>query len=281
MRLGSREFDLEHHVYVMGILNVTPDSFSDGGRFDRPEEALRQVERMVREGADLIDVGGESTRPGHVQISDQEEIDRVAPVIERIRREFDVPVSVDTYKSGVAKAALEAGAHMVNDIWGLKYDPNMAGVIASHDAACCLMHNRTQAEYQDLIPDMLTDLQESIDLARQAGIGDDKIILDPGVCFAKSYENNLEAIARVSELRSLGFPVLLATSRKSFIGNTLNLPVDQRLEGTLATTVLAVLEGCCFVRVHDVLENKRIIAMTEAIRAHQRKESENGAGGQA
>jgi dihydropteroate synthase len=265
MKIGNREFDIKNKTYIMGILNVTPDSFSDGGRFNEVDSALFHVSEMIRDGADIIDVGGESTRPGYTVISEEEEIERVVPVIERITAEFDVPVSIDTYKSGVAKAALDAGAVLVNDIWGLKKDPKMADVIAARDAVCCLMHNRQNTDYSDFVTDVITDLNESVKLAETAGISREKIIIDPGVGFAKSYEQNLQVINNVDKLCELGFPVLLATSRKSVIGLTLDLPKDQRLEGTLATTVMAVMKGCSFVRVHDIEANKRVIRMTEAI----------------
>ena len=265
MRIGSREFDTEHQTYVMGILNVTPDSFSDGGRYNRMDAALFHAEEMIKEGADLIDVGGESTRPGYTVIPDQEETERVAPVIEALTGRFDVPVSVDTYKSSVAEAAVAAGASLINDIWGLKADPDMASVAARTGAACCLMHNRKEANYQDFRKELISDLQECVELARSAGIPDDRIILDPGVGFGKTYEMNLQAIAHLEEVRAMGFPVLLGTSRKSVIGRTLDLPADQRLEGTLVTTVLGVQQGCAFIRVHEVKENKRAVQMTKAI----------------
>lgn len=265
MKIGNREFDVNSKTYIMGILNVTPDSFSDGGRFNEVESALFHVEEMIHEGADIIDVGGESTRPGYTVISEDEEIERVVPVIERITAEFDVPVSIDTYKSRVAEAALNAGAVLVNDIWGLKKDRKMADVIAAANAACCLMHNRENTDYIDFVNDVITDLGDSVKLAETAGISREKIILDPGVGFAKSYEQNLEIIKNVDRLRELELPVLLATSRKSVIGLTLDLPSDQRLEGTLATTVMGVMKGCSFVRVHDIKENKRAILMTEAV----------------
>ncbi|MBS6195843.1 MAG: dihydropteroate synthase [Clostridiales bacterium] len=265
MKIGNREFDTERHTYIMGILNVTPDSFSDGGRFNCLDAALRHAEEMVQEGADILDIGGESTRPGYTLLSDEEEISRVLPVIEAVKSRFDIPVSIDTYKGNVAEAALQAGIDLVNDIWGFQYDKKTAQVTAKYQAACCLMHNRKEAVYGDFMADLLTDLEESVRIARAAGVSDDKIMLDPGVGFAKSYEQNLAAIHHVEKLRELGFPVLLGTSRKSVIGLTLDLPSDQRLEGTLATTVMAVMKGCSFVRVHDVKENKRIIRMTEAI----------------
>ena len=265
MRIGSRDFATSGHTYIMGILNVTPDSFSDGGKFNQMDAALKHAEEMIADGAAILDIGGESTRPGYTKISDEEEISRVVPVIEAVKKEFDIPISVDTYKSGVAKVAAEAGADLINDIWGLKYDDHMADVIAKSGLACCLMHNRDNAEYQNFMEDMKQDLRETIALAKAAGIEDDKIILDPGVGFAKSYENNLEVIRRLKEFNELKYPVLLGTSRKSVIGLTLDLPAAERVEGTLVTTVMAVEADCMFVRVHDVKENYRAIQMTEAI----------------
>lgn len=266
MRIGNREFDTEHHCYIMGILNVTPDSFSDGGRFKEMDRALFQVEKMLREGMDILDIGGESTRLGHTEVSAEEEMERVLPVIERIKSGFDIPVSLDTYKSVVAKAGILAGADMINDIWGLKYDAEMAAVIAEAKVCCCLMHNRRDAVYGSLITDVINDLRESVRLAKTAGIGEDKIILDPGIGFGKDREQNLEMIAGLDRLHTLGYPLLLGCSRKSVIGLTLDLPVDQRLEGTLVTTVFGVLKGCSFIRVHDVKENQRAVKMTEAIK---------------
>lgn len=265
MRIGSRDFATTGHTYIMGILNVTPDSFSDGGKFNQIDAALKHAEEMIRDGADVIDIGGESTRPGYTKISDEEETDRVVPVIEAVKKEFGIPISVDTYKSGVAEAAAQAGADLINDIWGLKYDARMAEVIAKSGLACCLMHNRDNTEYRNFMEDVKQDLRETIVLAKAAKIADDKIILDPGVGFAKSYENNLEVIRRLKEFNELKYPVLLGTSRKSVIGLALDLPAAERVEGTIVTTVMAVEAGCMFVRVHDVKENHRAIQMAEAI----------------
>ena len=265
MKKGKKIFDTEHRVYIMGILNVTPDSFSDGGRYLSMDSALFHAQEMVDDGADISDVGGESTRPGHVMISEEEEICRTAEVIENLKKNFDVPVSIDTYKSRVAKVALAAGADLVNDIWGLKYDKDMAKVIAESGAACCLMHNRKEAVYSELVADVCADLAESVRLAEIAGIGKERIMLDPGIGFGKTYEMNLEMLRRLGELKSMGYPILLGASRKSVIGLTLDLVPEERLEGTLATTVVAVMNGCSFVRVHDVKENLRAVRMTEAI----------------
>lgn len=265
MQIGNMNFEIGQHTYVMGILNITPDSFSDGGRYNNLDSALFRVEEMLKEGADIIDIGGESTRPGYEVISADEEITRVVPVIKQIKERFDVPVSLDTYKLDVAKAGIEAGADLINDIWGLKADDKMAEVIAKADIPCCLMHNRKEAVYDDYIQDVLADLEESLIIARNAGISNDKIILDPGIGFAKTYEQNLELLNKLEILHSFGYPVLLGTSRKSVIGLTLNLPAEERVAGTLATTVLGVMKGCSFVRVHDIKENVQAIKMAEAI----------------
>lgn len=265
MKIGTRDFDIEHMTYIMGILNMTPDSFSDGGKFNQMDAALFHVEEMIKEGASIIDVGGESTRPGYTRISDEEEIQRVTPIIKEIKKRFDIPISIDTYKSKVAVAAVESGADLINDIWGLKADSEMARVVADFGVACCLMHNRVNTDYSDFMEDMLKDLKESITLAKKAGISDDKIILDPGVGFAKSYEQNLIAIQQVGRLKELGYPVLLGTSRKSVVGLTLDTDKKERVEGTLVTSVFGVQQGCAFLRVHDVKENLRAVNMTRAI----------------
>ena len=265
MKIGNREFDVKNETYIMGILNVTPDSFSDGGKFNNLDAALHHAEEMIKEGTDIVDIGGESTRPGHIVISEEEEIARVVPIVEAVKAHFDVPVSIDTYKGNVAEAALQAGADLVNDIWGLKYDEKMAEVIAKYHAACCLMHNREKAEYEEFQKDFIEDMKECVRLAKEAGIADEKIILDPGVGFGKTYEMNLEIIAHLEILQELGYPVLLGTSRKSVIGLTLDLPVDQREEGTMVTTVYGVQKGSAFVRVHDVEKNLRAIKMTKAL----------------
>lgn len=269
MKIGNRVFDTENHTYIMGILNVTPDSFSDGGKWNSLDAAVAHAGEMIEQGADIIDIGGESTRPGHIQISEQEEIDRVVPMIKAIKAKYDIPVSIDTYKANVADAALAAGADLVNDIWGFLYDEKMAEVCKKHDAACCLMHNRNEAVYDNFIEDMKADLQKCVDAAKNAGIEDDKIMLDPGVGFGKNLEMNLLTMKHLEDFKAWGYPVLLGTSRKSMIGLTLDLPSDQREEGTIATTVMAVMAGYGFVRVHDVEKNARAIKMTEAILKQQ------------
>lgn len=265
MKIGTKEFDLENELYVMGILNVTPDSFSDGGRYNDLDHALQQAERMVEEGASILDVGGESTRPNHIKISSEEEIERVCPVIEALKQRFDVPVSLDTYKSDVAVAGIEAGADLLNDIWGLKWDGTMAKVIADAGIACCLMHNRRENVYNDLVEDVLNDLRECVDLALAAGIAQDKIMLDPGIGFAKDLDQNLSVMKHIGRIKELGYPILLGTSRKSMIGLTLDLPVSEREEGTLATSIIGLMEGCSVFRVHDVKTNMRGLRMAQAI----------------
>ena len=237
MIIGERIFEFDKHTYVMGILNVTPDSFSDG----------------------------ESTRPGYTVVSEDEEIERVVPVITRIKKETDIPISIDTYKSDVASAALSAGADLVNDIWGLKHDSYMAEVIAKYKVPCCIMHNRKDTDYTDFLQDVVSDLQDSLRIAKVAGISDDKIIIDPGIGFAKNYEQNLLMIKNIDILKEFNLPIMLAASRKSVIGLTLNLPVEERLEGTLATTIYGALNGAGIVRVHDVKENVRALRMLRAI----------------
>lgn len=267
MRIGNREFDVANHTYIMGILNVTPDSFSDGGKFQSYDLAMAHAEQLIADGADILDIGGESTRPGHVQISTQEEIERVVPILEAAKKNFDIPVSIDTYKSEVAKEALKAGADLVNDIWGFQYDDKMANLVKQYDAACCLMHNKSEPLYSDFLKDMYTEMEECVRTAKEAGIADDKIMLDPGIGFGKTYEMNLDVMKHLDMFQSLGYPLLLGTSRKSMIGLTLDLPADEREEGTLVTTVMAVQNRYGFVRVHDVKKNIRAIKMTEAILA--------------
>ncbi len=276
LMIGKKQFKRQGHTYVMGILNVTPDSFSDGGSYPELSDALYRVEQMMKEGAELIDVGGESTRPGtrpgYIQITDEEEIARTCPVIEAIKKNFDVPVSLDTYKSEVAKAGVQAGMDLFNDIWGLQYDPKMAKIIAQSGLPCVLMHNRKEKMGDEIkaTPELEAMFREDfgriLTIAEEAGIDREKIILDPGVGFAKSYEQNLWVINHLPFFQEMGYPVLLGTSRKSVVGLTLDLPVNERVEGTLATTAFAVECGCCMVRVHDVRENVRFIRMMEAIR---------------
>lgn len=265
MIIGNKNFEIGKRTYVMGILNVTPDSFSDGGKFNHMDTALFHAKELIDQGADIIDVGGESTRPNHVMVEADEELERVIPVISALHREFDIPISVDTYKAVVAKEAVAAGAHLINDVWGFQKDPNMAKVAAELGVPCCLMHNREKAVYQNYLQDVIADLKECVAIALDAGVKSENIMIDPGIGFAKSYEQNLELMNHLELLKELGYPVLLGTSRKSVIGNTLNLPPQERVEGTLATTVVGIMKGCDFIRVHDVVQNKRACLMTDAI----------------
>lgn len=265
MFIGNKEFKLGERTYIMGILNVTPDSFSDGGSFNNIEKAIQRAKIMIKEGADIIDIGGESTRPGGEFVTEEEELKRVVPVIERLSKEIDIPISIDTYKSRVAEEAIKAGAALINDVWGFKKDKEMAKVAAKYEVAVCLMHNKEDKNYINIMEDMKSELMESVNIAKAAGVKDERIILDPGIGFAKTYEDNLMVMNNLEILNELGYPVLLATSRKSMIGLTLNLPVNERVEGTLATTTIGILKGCDFVRIHDIKENKRCALMTDAI----------------
>lgn len=264
MIIGNQEF-FDNKTYVMGILNVTPDSFSDGGKYTFMDEAIRHAIKMQEDGASIIDVGGESTRPGYTPVDCEEEIDRVCPVIERLKKEISIPVSLDTYKSQVASAGISAGADFINDIWGFKKDPDMASVVFKSGLPCCLMHNRDNCTRFNFWEEYITELKESVEIGLNAGISPEKIVLDPGVGFGKTYEENLIVIQRLNELKALGYPILLGTSNKSVIGLTLNLPVEERVEGTIATSVVGAMKGCNFIRVHDVKANVRAIQMVEAI----------------
>lgn len=262
---GRHVLPLGERTLVMGILNVTPDSFSDGGKFVDLDQALRQARAMVEAGADLIDIGGESTRPGAVAVDAAEELERVLPVIRALSQELPVPLSIDTYKAEVAEQAVLAGAHIINDVWGAKRDRRMAEVAARHRVPIILMHNREDTDYHDFFADYIRDLRESVDIALAAGVAPKNIVLDPGIGFVKSLEQNLETMRRLDDLVALGYPVLLATSRKRMIGHVLDLPVEERVEGTAATVALGVVKGCHMVRVHDVKEMKRVAKMMDAM----------------
>jgi dihydropteroate synthase len=259
------QLELGRRTLIMGILNVTPDSFSDGGRFDEVEAAVERAKQMEAEGADIIDIGGESTRPGHEGIPLEEELRRVIPMVVAVRNAVKLPISVDTYKAETARQSLEAGAHIINDIWGFKKDPAMAAVAADYGCPVLLMHNRAARDYSDFVPDVLADLSASVDKARAAGVAEDHIWLDPGIGFAKDYDENIRLMGHLDEVFRLGYPVLLGTSRKSFIRRALDVGVDEAVEGTAATVVLGITQGCQIVRVHDVKEMKRVAAMTDAI----------------
>ena len=267
-RIGARDFTWGARTYVMGIVNVTPDSFSGDGVMDL-ETAVTQARQMEQDGADLVDIGGESTRPetwAGPGVSAEEELSRVIPVVERVAAAVAVPVSIDTYKAQVAERALAAGATLVNDVWGLRRDPAMAGAVALAGTPVILMHNKPGGGYRDLIGEIAQSLLESVEVGRAAGIRDDRIILDPGIGFGKTREENLEIIRRLPELRQLGFPLLIGPSRKSFIGKTLDLPAGERLEGTAAAVALSIAGGADIVRVHDVKAMVRVARMADAIR---------------
>lgn len=263
--LNNIELDFKKETFVMGILNVTPDSFSDGGKYNTVDAAVAQAKKMVEEGAKIIDVGGESTRPGYVRISDEEEIARIVPVIKALVKEVNAVISVDTYKSSVAQAAITAGAHIINDIWGAKLDPLIANVAAEMNVPIILMHNRKEKQYNNYFEDFLGDIQESINIVKAAGVPDQHIILDPGIGFVKNLQQSIETMQRLDELVALGYPVLLATSRKRLIGTVLNLPINERVEGTAATCAYGVMKGCHIVRVHDVKEVARTVKMIDAL----------------
>ena len=284
LTIGSSEFVWGSQTYVMGIINVTPDSFSGDGLIrDRwwVKRAVEQGRRYAQEGAHILDVGGESTRPGADQVTADVEMERVLPVIEALADETDLPISIDTYKADVAEAALDAGAHLVNDVWGLRMDPAMAGLCARRNVPVVVMHNRSHPRnavqearlggrylgtvYDDLLVDVRNELQVSINLAKAAGIPDNHIIIDPGIGFGKTVEQNLSLLHNLDAFRALGYPILLGPSNKSFIGYTLNLPPDDRMEGTAATVAIGISRGADIVRVHHVKEMSRVARMTDAI----------------
>ncbi len=276
MVIGNKTFK-DTGTYIMGILNVTPDSFYDGGQFDDMDSALYQAEQMMRDGADIIDIGGESTRPGHEPISCDEEMERVIPVLTEIKKRIDIPVSVDTYRSTTAKEAIAAGADMINDIWGLNYagnDVSMADVVGESGVAVCIMHNNTnmykadikdKKAIQDNLSHIISDVRASVDMARAHGIKDEKIIIDPGVGFAKDYAMNMAVMANIDRFVELGYPVLLGASNKSVIGDALDVPVEERLFGTVATSVYAATKGVRFVRVHDIIGNRHAVLMADKL----------------
>ncbi len=251
---------------VMGILNATPDSFSDGGRYEAVEAAVQHAKQMVEDGADVLDIGGESTRPGATYVSAEEEIRRIIPLIKALRKELPHAIlSIDTYKAETARKALEAGAHIINDIWGLKYDPQMAYVAAQFNCPVILSHNRNERNYTDMLTDVVDDLLASVQLAKAAGVKADKIWLDPGIGFAKTYEDNLLVMKHLDQICALGYPVLLGTSRKRFIQQALQVTAQDAVEGTCATVALGIMKGCRMVRVHDVLQVKRTVLMMDAM----------------
>lgn len=263
MKIGNKFFDM-NKTNILGILNITPDSFSDGGNFFCQDKALKRVEQMINQGVDILDIGGESTRPNYTKISEEEEINRVCPIIQKIKNNFDIPISIDTYKAKVAKQAILSGADMINDIWGLKYDDEMIKVLKEFKVPYCLMHNRHNMDYTNFLNDVINDIAESLSMLKD--YPKDLIILDPGIGFAKTYDQNILMLKNLEILHQFNLPILLGTSRKSVIGLTLDLDVENRLEGTLATTALAIEKRCSFVRVHDIQENYRFIKMYETLK---------------
>lgn len=265
IQCGPYSLDFSRKTYIMGILNITPDSFSDGGSYNELDAAVNHARKMVANGADIIDIGGESTRPGHIQVSVEEEIKRVVPIIEAISAEINVPISIDAYRAKTVEAAIKAGAHIINDIWGAKYEPEMAKVAAETGVPIILMHNRDNRNYTHFIRDVIQDIQESIFICKKAGVQDDKIILDPGIGFAKDVELNIEMMRELDKFVGLGYPVLLGTSKKSMIGQIMDLPVEERLEGTGATVCYGIQKGCHIMRVHDVKEISRMAKMMDVL----------------
>jgi dihydropteroate synthase len=265
IQCGPFTLDYQKKTVVMGILNITPDSFSDGGKFNAVDLAVKHADEMVRDGADIIDIGGESTRPGFAAVSVEEELNRVIPIIKAISKQVQVPISIDTYKAEVAKQAIEAGAHIINDVWGAKADDKMAQVAAEYDVPIILMHNRHDRNYSLFIRDVINDLYESITIVKNAGVKDKNIILDPGIGFAKDYQENIQMMQNLDRLTMIGYPVLLGTSKKSMIGQALNLPVNERMEGTGATVCFGIQKGCQIIRVHDIKEMSRMAKMMDAL----------------
>ncbi|MCS5421479.1 MULTISPECIES: dihydropteroate synthase [Psychrilyobacter] len=273
MLINKKKFDFENKTYTMGILNLTPDSFSDGGSYTDLETAIKRAKKMVEEGVDIIDVGAESTRPGAEYIEEEEELRRIVPVVKRLVGEVDVPISIDTYKSRVAEECIKAGAHIINDIKGLKGDPNMAEVIAKYGVPVIIMHiqgnpknMQKNPEYDNIIEDIKGSLGESIDIAVKAGVSPEKIILDPGIGFGKTFENNLEIIKKLCEFKKLEYPILIGASRKGFIGDILGTSPLDRLEGNLAVAVISAYNGASIIRVHEVRETVRALKMTDAVK---------------
>lgn len=259
-------FKYGEKTYIMGILNVTPDSFSDGGSYTDLDLAIKHAKEMVEEGVDIIDVGGESTRPGHKFVSSEEEIKRIVPVIKSLKKEIKIPLSIDTYKSDVAEEALKLGVDMVNDVWGLTYDENMAKVIGKYGASVCIMHNQDGTEYdKDIMESIKEFLENSVNKALKAGIKKENIVLDPGIGFGKTFEQNVEVLKRLNELQDLGYPILLGTSRKSVLGNIVGGEPRERVEATVATTVAGIRDGVDIVRVHDVKENTQAAKIADKL----------------
>ena len=273
MKINNREFDFENKTYTMGILNLTPDSFSDGGSYIDVNLAIKRAKEMVEEGVDIIDVGAESTRPGATYIEEEEELRRLLPIVKRLVKEVDVPISIDTYKAKVAEECIRLGAHIINDIKGLKDDPKMARVIAKYGVSVIIMHIKgtpknmqINPEYGDIIEDIKESLKESIEIAKKAGISSNKIIIDPGIGFGKTFRNNLEIVNKLCEFKKMKYPILIGASRKGFIGEILGTPPLDRVEGNLAVAVISSYNGASIIRVHEVKETVRALKMIDAIK---------------
>ncbi|AGB18059.1 dihydropteroate synthase [Thermoanaerobacterium thermosaccharolyticum] len=264
LKVRDKEIEIGKRTYIMGILNMTPDSFSDGGKYNTLEKGMERALKMIEDGADIIDVGGESSRPGYKPVTAEEELRRINDIVKKLQ-EVNTIVSVDTMKSKVAEESLKNGAHIINDIWGLQRDPDMAKVVADYGAGVVIMHNKDVAEYDDVLKDVISFLEKSIDIALKAGIKEENIMIDPGIGFGKTLEHNLTLMKRLDELKVLGFPILLGTSRKSMIGHVLKLDVNERVEGTAATVAIGISKGADIVRVHDVKEMARVAKMTDAM----------------
>lgn len=266
MSFLGRELEFGNRTLIMGILNLTPDSFSDGGEYVSVDAAVKHAKEMIREGADIIDIGGESSRPGHVRITAEEEIRRVMPVIKRLSQETNAILSLDTIRAQVAEEAVNKGIHIINDIWGFQEDKGMASVAAKYGTAVVLMHNQKGTEYEaDIIEEIKRFLTESVMIAKKAGVRDDRIILDPGLGFGKSFEQNIEVMSRLKEIKDLGYPVLIGASRKSTIGKILDVEPKDRDEGTIAANVIGIAQGMDIIRVHNVLANARAAQVADAI----------------
>lgn len=265
MYIGNTKFDIGERTYIVGIVNFTPDSFYDGGKYNTIDKAIAYAEKLTSEGADIIEIGGESTRPGAIPVEEEEELSRVLPILKELKKHINVPISIDTRRASVAERAICLGASLINDIGCLKKDENMAALCSKYNVTCCIMHNRNNMNYDNFIIDVINDLKESIEIALNAGISHENIIIDPGIGFAKTVAQNVAVMKNLEEFSKLKYPVLLGTSRKSFIGNILDLPQEERLEGTLATTALAISKHCDFIRVHDVKANKRVCMITDEI----------------
>jgi dihydropteroate synthase len=261
----TTHLDFSEKTYIMGILNVTPDSFSDGGSYTTISGAIDRANKMIQEGADIIDVGGESTRPGSSKVSLSDELKRTIPLISKLSKKVKAPISIDTYKAEVAKQAIEAGAQIINDVWGAKADPNMAKVAAHYQVPIILMHNRENKNYANLMKDLISDLLESISIAKFAGVKDEQIIIDPGIGFAKDFNMNIEVLQHLDQIVALGYPVLLGTSRKSFIGQILDVPANERMEGTGATVCQGIQKGCSIMRVHDVASISKMAKVMDVL----------------